>query len=163
MNRHEWLASGVHRSGLVLVALLGLVLNGCAGLNLAPDYDPVMDQTVTELQADTATFFEKMGGATGQAGSYSANKGFYDQAIGTVEAMSTRAATLEADLAAEHRLLNKNFAKLRQQYMDMRLLHQTNPSKTVIASAKNAFDQMFEAILMHIRSLKTGTANATGS
>ena len=163
MNRYEWPPSGIRRGGLIVIALLGLALSGCVSVNFAPDYDPVMDRTVTKLQADTATFFEKMGGATGRDRGYSANKGFYDQAIGTVEAMSTRAATLEADLDAKHRLLSKEFANLREQYMDMRLLHRTNPPKTAIANAKKSFDQGFRAILMHIRSLKTGTTDSTGS
>ncbi len=161
MNRHEWFPSRIYRGTVTAIALLSLALSGCVSVNFAPDYDSVMDQTVTTLQADTATFFEKMGGATGRDGNYSANKGFYDQAIGTVEAMSTRASTLEADLDAK--LLSENFTQLRKQYMDMRLLHQTNSPKTANANAKKAFDRGFKAILMHIRSLKTGTTDSTGS
>lgn len=141
--------------------LLGFALSGCVSLNLAPDYDPVMDQTVTKLHAETAAFFEKMLSATGNERAYSANKEFYARALGTVEAMGTRAENLEAEL--ESKPLSENFSTLRAQYVDMRLLHQTNPPKGALASAKQSFDQLFRAILMHIRTLKTGTTDSTGS
>lgn len=136
-----------------LVTALVFLLSGCVTVNWAPDYDPVMDETVSALQADTAAHFEKLGG-NGSAKGYAANRAFYEQAIGRVEALHTRAEALEQELTNKY--LAKQFEILRAQYVDLQSTHQKKNtlSADFLRNMKKAFDQNFRALLFHIRGLK---------
>ncbi len=146
---------------LIAIILAVGTLHGCAGVNFAPNYDPVMDEVVTKLQVDTASFFGKISSSEADDISYAANQSFYHRALGTVEALQTRAAVLEEDLPT--RQLSDNFNRLKEQYQDLRTLHQTKPPSSALKNAKKAFDQIFRAILFHIRFLKTDNGDSTAT
>ena len=73
---------------LLLALLLGLLLAGCSVLFVAP-YDAIVDQSLTNLYAQTLTFLDCM---ERTADSYASQRAFYDEAKGTVSAIKVRAA-----------------------------------------------------------------------
>jgi hypothetical protein len=78
------------RPGTLLALLFGLLLAGCSVLLIAP-YDAVVDQSLTNLYAQTLTFLDRM---ERTADSYASQRAFYDEAKGTVSAIKVRAALL---------------------------------------------------------------------
>lgn len=75
-----------------LLALFVLALSGCTTITLVPAYDSKIDDSLTDLYADTTVFVDRMIESQGTpAGTYAANAEFYDEARGTVEALIVRA------------------------------------------------------------------------
>jgi hypothetical protein len=137
-----------------LPILLYALTFGCAlHVRLVGDYDELTDQTVTDLQSQTATFFATMKTAESPDNSYEANVGFYDEVRGKISGLIVRSEIIEDGLARTP--LTENFRALQEQYDELGQHHKEEGlSRRYIESAEKAFEQSFRAILKHLLYLK---------
>jgi hypothetical protein len=121
-------------------------------VKLVGEYDQIVDQSVTDLQQSTVTFFTKMKAASNADRAYELNKEFYADANGKISTLIVRSELIEEGL--KKKSLTKNFKDLQLQYLELLAAHKENPSARYFKSAEKAFDQSFRAILKHLLYLK---------
>ena len=93
------ISSVFHRGWRGIALLLLTITVAACTVTLVPPYDEQIDTGLTQLYGDTTVFVDRMIAAEGKPeGTYEANKEFYDQALGTVAALTVRAEA--------HRVLN---------------------------------------------------------
>jgi hypothetical protein len=139
------------RSSSTLLALLfGLLLVGCSVVFVAP-YDAVIDESLTNLYAQTLTFLDRME-RTGD--SYSSQRAFYDEAKGAVSAIKTRAALLPKNSGT-----TKNLDELSGQYDRLAELHRQGPLVGLKAKiARELIDSNFRSVMQLELHKKLGAA-----
>ena len=122
-------------------------------VKFAGNYDEITDIKVSDLRAETATFLSWMeAGLDVEEGGYEANRDFYFRVYAEVDGLVDRAAVMEEGL--KKMPLKDNFMALKQQYEDLETLHRIGLNAQVLASAREAFDQSFRAIVKHLIFLK---------
>jgi hypothetical protein len=130
---------GISRAVAALV--LGAVFTGCAVSLVAP-YDEIFDRQLGELQLRTDVFLAQMNATRG---SYSANRSFYPEAFGTVEALRARA---EVYGAAKNKGTLTELDALAQAFRDLQEYHEAGP---VVGDGyqaiRNTIDVHFRALL----------------
>lgn len=122
-------------------------------VKLVSKYDALVDASVKELQSKTTSFIAKLSkNPDSPENSYNNNKEFYSEVYGEIAALTNRAEVLEDGL--QRTPLTDNFKKLKSQYEDLEVLHQTPISEQVLQSVQDAFDQSFRAIVKYLIYLK---------
>jgi len=159
---------------LWVAALLLCLGAGCAWMNLAADYDPVLDSQTSTLHQDTETFFTQIQDAIGTPGfDFSRHQDFYSSAAGRTKALLTRADLQEEGL--KNTPLTDNYQSLLKQYQELQGAHQRQSAKITSLqdagggiklekyeqslklywdSSLKAFQQSFRSIIEHLMVLK---------
>ena len=134
----------------LLAFLFGLLLAGCSVLFVAP-YDQVIDQSLTDLYAQSLTFLDRME-RTGD--SYASQRAFYDEAKGTVSAIKVRAALLPKNSGTI-----KNLDGLSGQYDRLAELHRRGPLVGLKAKiARELIESNFRCLMQLELHKKLGAA-----
>jgi hypothetical protein len=145
---------------LILILLFVSAISGCAfKVKLVGDYDQIIDQSVTELQQSTVSFFTKMKAATDADRTYEQNKAFYAEANGKIATLIARVEIIEENL--KNTPLTDNFVALQKNYIVLSTEHQNNPSARFFESAEKSFSMSFRAILKHLLYLKWNQTHPT--
>jgi hypothetical protein len=134
-----------------LAPLLCLVfLAGCSVTFVAP-YDDVIDQAVTNLYVKSSVFLDRME-RTGD--SYTSQQSFYEEAKGTVEAISARARLLPKNDGTI-----KNLNELSGQYDRLAELHRRGPLVGLKAKiAHQLIDSNFRSLMQLELHKKLGSS-----
>jgi len=136
--------------GTLLAFVFGLLLAGCSVVFVAP-YDAIVDQSLTDLYAQTLTFLDRME-RTGD--SYASQRGFYDEAKGTVSAIKVRAALLPKNSGTI-----KNLDELSGQYDRLAELHRRGSLVGLKAKiARELIDSNFRSLMQLELHKKLGAA-----
>ena len=144
------LSTYARRPGTPLAFSFGLLLAGCSVLFVAP-YDAIVDQSLTNLYAQTLTFLDRME-RTGD--SYARQRAFYDEAKGTVSAIKVRAALLPKNSGTI-----KNLDELSGQYDRLAELHRRGPLVGLKAKiARELIDSNFRSLMQLELHKKLGAA-----
>jgi hypothetical protein len=92
---------------------------GCAHVHLISNYDPVIDQGVTDVHARIASFVTRMNRLAGTPeGTYAPNAGFYDDIEGMIVTLKLR-----ADMDPQNQITCKMLGELEQEIADLKGLH----------------------------------------
>jgi hypothetical protein len=140
--------SRAHADGVFLAVLLvlSLVLSACP-VRLVSDYDPVLDRTATKLQTQIDTFLVKMQAAAGTpAGEYGRNQAFYEDMVGALRALHSR-----AEVMPENGITMQQIELLQANLDNLRRLHEQSGTQGLPAPlagpAQAALDANFRAII----------------
>ncbi len=145
----------------------GLLLAfGCLSVRLVGDYDPIVDQKVTELHAETTAFFTQLYGAVPVDSTfYPAHRGFFDAARATIQALTVRAEVLEEGLHLTP--LSDNIRHLQGLFDELERGVKPDENgrirlrpRPVINSAEAALNQGFRAIITHLVFLRKKTGGS---
>ena len=124
-----------------LAAILFGVLSGCAVVLVAP-YDEIFDRQLGELHQRTAVFLVHMNATRG---SYSANRYFYDEAFGSIQALRARAEVYGTE---KNRGTLDDLAALDQAFHDLQEYHEAGPLiGDGYRAMRNTIDIHFKALL----------------
>jgi hypothetical protein len=146
--RSQGLAGGRAPRSAALLACV-LLLSACAlHVKLVGDYDELLDQSVLRLQTSTNEFYARYDGSTPPA--KADVDGFLAASLGSIDAMTTRAAVLEDGL--KRTPLTENFVKLKQQYEELRNLDLAKPP--LRKSSRAALDEAFKALQVQLVFMK---------
>lgn len=143
-------------SRLFLLAFFVISLAVMTGCTLTANYDPIIDQTVTALYGDVNTFLAKMERYAGTpSGEYKNNTDFYDKAIGTLDSMIVRAATIpkNENVTKQLNYLNDTIKKVRAHHESR---GPQGMSKNFLEELKIQFIHEFKDILETQNILKRG-------
>jgi hypothetical protein len=130
---------------LVLLAL-SLVVSACP-VRFVSDYDPVLDRTATKLQTQLDTFVVKMQAAAGTPeGEYGHNKAFYEDMVGALRALHSR-----AEVMPKNEITIQQIELLQANPDNLRPLHEQSGKQGLPAAlagpAQAALDANFRAII----------------
>jgi outer membrane murein-binding lipoprotein Lpp len=135
------------------VAISSVALSGCT-VTLVSAYDPVTDQTATDLQAKVDTFLLKMAGLAGTpAGNYANNQAFYDELSGSIDALHSRAEAIP-----QNSITVTQVRELKATVDDLRALHKRSDAlrPELVGPSKAALDAEFKAIIAFEDAKKRG-------
>ena len=104
----------------VAIAVIALFTASCAVMFVGPN-DEVTDKAINDLQTKTEQFLAKMDSTRG---SYSANKGFYDEAKASVRAIRLRAEVYGKD---KNKGELDNIDRLQVAFDQLSELHRAGP------------------------------------
>jgi hypothetical protein len=141
-----------HLAGFTCL-LLVIGIAGCVTVRLVADYDPQIDQSVTELQRKCEVFLTSLERSAGHTeAQYDANEKFYDEARIDLSAIRVRAAAIPKNDLTLHQLdlLQDSLEKMEQ-------LHKMGLAREQIEPLRSAFNSSFTAILKLELAKKRGT------
>jgi len=99
MNNYQTISSfiHVHKRFIVVFGVL-LFIMACPSVMFITEYDEQIDRSATELQTRIETFLIKMERVAGTPeGEYRNNEDFYDEVLGTLNAMRERALAVDEE------------------------------------------------------------------
>jgi hypothetical protein len=145
-----------------LVCWLVFVASGCTfNVRLVADYDPMIDEHVSELQVKTNRFLSEMALLPGfDSTTYAGHREFYAEVRAELAVLIDRAQILEDGL--KRTPLSINLKYLKEQFDDLEALHRIPPPKTgegrddskALQGAQTALDQSFRSVVKHLMYLK---------
>lgn len=140
---------------LLLLVFIVFAAAGLSGCTLIADYDPILDQNITDLYDDINTFFAAMDRSIGggEDGAYEKNTPFYDRVNGKLETIRARAAAIPKNdiVMSEIVILKVTIKELREIHETQGRLH-----KSQIDRMKSTIDKQFSQIIKLQNSLKRG-------
>ena len=139
---------------LTLLCVLSLaLLTGCA-VHLIMDYDPVLDQSISAVQASTEQFLSQLDTQVGTpAASYTNNQSFYVTTDAQLRTLATRAQS-----EPKSKIVVEQVAQLQASFDDMQKLHQLDGDKGLghleIATIRSGLENEFVSMLTLQLALK---------
>lgn len=132
---------------VVICAILGPFATGCM-VKFVSDYDQVLDNSITELQIDSETFFGHLEAVAGTGdAAYAQNLSFYNSAKARLETILMRAQSTpknEGTISELEDLLD-SFDKLRQ-------LHESFGDNGI---PPDQVEDLRTALMVHFRAIVT--------
>jgi hypothetical protein len=140
---HRVSFSGSHYLAGLTCLLLAIGIAGCVSVRLVADYDPEIDQSVSELQRKCETFLTFLERNAGKAeAQYDANKEFYDEVRIDLSAIHVRAAAIP-----KNDITLRQLDLLRDSLDNLEELHKMGLTRKQIEPLRSAFNSSFTAIL----------------
>ena len=139
---------------LTLLCVLSLaLLTGCA-VHLIMDYDPVLDQSISAVQASTEQFLSQLDAEVGTpAASYSNNQSFYVTTDAQLRTLATRAQS-----EPKSKIVVQQVTELEASFTDMQKLHQLDGDKGLghleITTVRSGLENEFVSMLTLQLALK---------
>ena len=143
-----------------ILLLCPLLLTGCMVHFIAP-YDPVLDQTMTQVQSDTELFFNQLQAAAGtDAATYNSTQAFYVKTEATVRTLLTRAQSVpkSQEVAVQVAAIESTLERTQKQHERDKTLGTENAS-LVRQTLESEFRSFF-TLELALRAHVTPPANA---